>query len=1161
MKSENRTIRIFVSSPKDVDDERQKAKKAIHSLQDSYYKQATLDPVLWEDKTLSSNQDFQSGIDQLVTGEHRVDIAVFILWSRLGSPLREAFQDEEGNQFRSGTEYEFYLMLKAFEKSGNKTPIILAYTRKDDDTFFSLLQKENLSQEQQNERWEQKNMAEQFVESHFHDHEGRNLHAYYAYGKPVEFAERLDNDLRTAIDQLLGVHDPAKVWTSAPYRSLEAFDIAHSPIFYGRSAEIEELRQKFFRQDEAGCSFVCVIGASGSGKSSLAKAGLAGTLKTKAHTDEAKEWRAVTFLPGSQDGEMSIFARFANELAAELPALSEGVGGLDRLVSRLATNPEAASDLVAGALERAASEAHGRIRLLIVLDQMEELWTDRNLSPEDREAFLESVEAIAGIDDVSIVATLRSDYYAEAQASDSFCRMKGEHGHFDLRPPKSVALQDIISEPARRAGIQFEVDSDRKKRLDEVILEDVLRENTPLPLLQFTLDELYNARDRERNLLTYAAYQDLGGVESALERRLEAVHATLPDGAIEALDAMFPLLVTVDPDGDQNASRRRARLDELRGLSNPGEAAIRTEIVDALIDARFLVSEVKDGVPVAGLTHESLLKKWPQLNQWVLDNRDMLRLRAQTEQSEQRWERADRDASLLLTPGVPLQEGSRLLIAAPELLEETTREFLRLSIARALKEAIRTGNRVVDRSTKTRTDFPEIWEQVVGECLADSDADLRKNAADLLQARGDRIFEKEMVDLLVHDSSEAVRKACAYALVERGNESAYDRVLEEIENGERSSAMRFGPLAGLLSASEMQPEKPKFADWYRRQKRESRLPARLLSYGLRFRSAIPVFLIILIPACAFAVLGAAIVKWAPSYFNYSCVQATASLPMGLFHSAPAGIFVGGGIVFGLTLYRMVVGREWADTSGFRPYPAILFGAVFGLLAGLFCVAVIALVYQPEALHQMGWTDSPERPALPEMCRELFLGNRCGLAFPLTSVGLGIALALMTNRLRDSKSWPQFIASQSTIAGIGQLFRILGGVIKVTFSYAWPIPIFVTGFAAIALYLMTTGSEPSPWKPAEIANTLVGGMDEEKPGNLSEEEAEAFLERQKERRREWKTSISGRMLGLFGDSIAKIVGGYFSIVGMGLGIVVIQYGLHVAPQQIRTKTDASQDDID
>ncbi len=1161
MENENRTIRIFVSSPKDVDDERQKAKKAIHSLQDSYYKKATLDPVLWEDRTLSSNQDFQSGIDQLVTGEHKVDIAVFILWSRLGSPLREAFQDENGNQFRSGTEYEFYLMLKAFEKSGNKTPIILAYTRKDDDTFFSLLQKENLSQEEQNERWQQKNLAEQFVESHFHDHEGRNLHAYYAYGKPVEFAERLDNDLRTAIDQLLGVHDPSKVWTSAPYRSLEAFDIAHSPIFYGRSAEIEELRQKFVRQAEAGCSFVCVIGASGSGKSSLAKAGLAGTLKTKAHTDEAKEWRAVTFLPGSQDGETRIFARFAHKLATELPTLSEGVGGIDHLISRLGNNPEAASDFVAAALERAANEAQGRVRFLIVLDQLEELWTDRNLSPEDREAFLESIEAIAGIDDVSVVATLRSDYYAEAQASDAFCRMKGEHGHFDLRPPKSVALQDIISEPARRAGIQFEVDPDKKKRLDEVILEEALRENTPLPLLQFTLDELYNARDHERNLLTYAGYNDLGGVESALERRLEAVYESLPEGAADALDAMFPLLVTVDPDGDQNASRRRARLDELRGLSNPGKAALRAEIVEALIDARFLVSEVNDGVPVAGLTHESLLRKWPQLSQWVLDNRDMLRLRAQTEQSEQRWERAGRDASLLLTPGVPLQEGSRLLIAAPELLDETTREFLRLSIARALKEAIRTGNRVAERSSKTRSDFPEIWEKVVGECLASEDPKLRENAADLLQVRGDQVFERELVELLVHDTVEAVRKACAYTLVERGNESAYDRVLVEIERSERSSTMRLGPLAGLLSASEMQPEKPKFADWYQKQKRECRLPARLLSYGLRFRSAIPVFLIILIPACVFAVLGAAIVKWAPSAFNYSCVQATASLPMGLFHSAPAGIFVGGGIVFGLTFYRMVVGREWTDTSRCRPYPALLFGAFFGLLAGAFCVVVIALVYQPEALHQMGWIATAERPGFAEMCYELIVANRCGLAFPLTSIGLGIALGVMTNRLRNSETWPRFIENQSTLSGVGQLIRTIRGVIKVTMPHAWPIPIFVVGFAAIALYLMTTGQESSPWKPEGIENTLVGGLDEEKPERLTAEEEEAFLERQKERRREWKTSVSGRMLGLFGDSLAKIVGGYFSIVGMGLGIVVIQHGLHVSPQRIRSKPSAAQDDFD
>ena len=129
------TIRIFISSPGDVGEERDKAKRVIDELQRHYGSGVRLLPVLWEDLAIPATASFQEGIDFILSAGHRVDVAVFILWSRLGTPLGPCITKPDGSAYRSGTEREFDLMLAAFRQSGEKMPVILAYTRRDDAGF------------------------------------------------------------------------------------------------------------------------------------------------------------------------------------------------------------------------------------------------------------------------------------------------------------------------------------------------------------------------------------------------------------------------------------------------------------------------------------------------------------------------------------------------------------------------------------------------------------------------------------------------------------------------------------------------------------------------------------------------------------------------------------------------------------------------------------------------------------------------------------------------------------------------------------------------------------------------------------------------------------------------------------------------------------------
>jgi len=559
-----RTIRIFISSPGDVAVERDKARRVIEGLQ-RYYSGVILQPVLWEDLALPATASFQESIDFLLN-QQPIDIAVFILWSRLGSPLGAAFHRPDGTPYRSGTEREFDLMLAAFEQSGKHRPVILAYARADESGFRQALA--DCPGTRLEELIAQRKLAESFIREQFYDAEGHNLRAVHSYREPVSFAQRLHTHLRPVLEELLGV-DAAPRWLEEPYRGLEVFDVEHATIFHGRDEETCDLLQRLRDQEQAGCASVVIVGASGSGKSSLARAGVAATLTHHAYDERVKEWRAVTFVPSlavaasPDSGESTLFTSLTTALAEQLPELRSSATALDDIASGLMKDAALTVKLsIAPAFARAAETARGVVRVLLVVDQMEELWTDRRITAEDRERFLEAIEALAASGHIAVLATLRSDFYPHAQLSAAFLRLKGERGHFDLLPPGTGALHRLITEPARLAGLRFERDERTSRTLDEVILQDASRDPAALPLLQYALSELYRQRDEATRTLTFAAYERLGGVEGALGQRAAVIFNGLPTDARAALPEILPLLVTVDVGGEQTA-RRRAPLSDL----------------------------------------------------------------------------------------------------------------------------------------------------------------------------------------------------------------------------------------------------------------------------------------------------------------------------------------------------------------------------------------------------------------------------------------------------------------------------------------------------------------------------------------------------------------------------------------------------------------------
>jgi WD40 repeat protein len=665
-----RRVRIFISSPGDVAEERDRARQVIEQLQRWYGSdRVQLEPVLWEDLPLQFDSSFQRGIDAVLSASAGIDIAVFILWSRLGSPLGGSLRRPDGSEYKSGTEREFELMLAARAATGGKRPALLAYVRTDDEAFHQTLK--GKSAEELKALVEQLQSAKSFVEENFRDAEGRNLRAYHSFDAPLGFARRLKVHLRSLVDELISAEaPPSPRWTRAPYRGLETFDLDDAPIFFGRERETCDVEEALRRRERnEGIAFLCIVGASGAGKSSLARAGVAASLARYNLDEFVAQWRIATVVPRQIDG--TLVEGVGKALAAAVPELRARDGSIEPFVEAIASDPQLAVVLSL----RPVLQSMGAARVLLIVDQLEEVYATPNVSGESRERFWRALERLARSGLVWVLATLRSDFYALAQADPGFLRLKGVAGHHDLAPPSAEGLAALISQPAALAGLQFEKGAEVS--LEARILEEALAQRDALPLVEYLLTELYSHRTVE-GVLTVEAHAQLGGVAGAIGRRAEAVFGALDAVTQAALPRVVRLLVTVRADGIVSA---RAAPRAAFPAQSREEA-----LVLALTQERLLIAEGDGTEAKVRVAHEALLSRWPLARQLIEADRERLVARARLEEAYGRWVAQGRRNDLLLPLGLPLAEAESLVRAWPDELDDQLRGYVAASQAHARRK-------------------------------------------------------------------------------------------------------------------------------------------------------------------------------------------------------------------------------------------------------------------------------------------------------------------------------------------------------------------------------------------------------------------------------------------------------------------------------------------
>lgn len=690
-----RTVRIFISSPGDVAEERQRAQEVIGQLQARYRGRFRLVPVLWEDLPLGAGQSFQEGIDLVVSEGQGIDIAVFILWSRLGSPLGSRILRADGNEYRSGTEREFDLMVQAHERSGGQRPALLAYVRQDSDGFID--RQKRLPLDDVERMLQQRRRLDDFIREQFHDPErGTNIRAYHSFDQPTGFAQRLRVHLKGLLDGWLAdARGEEVIWDvserGSPYRGLEAFGEAHREVFFGREEEVAAVQQRLTEQAAAGAPFVLLLGGSGSGKSSLVRAGVMPTLAEHQVDGSIREWRTVTYLP-SRHGPDLLAGLVATLTGADgVPELAPEAGRRAALAEGLRRDPRLTCQLALTTVLRAADPAAGERRLFLLIDQLEEVFTLEGVSAAERAAFGLALRALLETGAVWMVATLRSDFYGAFQADPVLRELRGEHGQMDVLPPRRSQLHRIIAAPASLAGLEFERDAVTGRRLDEALLEDSEAQGEALPLLQFALDALYRRQEERRDrVLAWADYSALGGLEGAIAAQAEATLATLPTSErAEVLEGVFSQLLATTGGEQSGAIRRVASLQEVVTAAGPAREAASRALVEAFVRARLLVLTAEEGEERVGVAHEALLRRWPPLVDLRQRRADFFRIRDQLERAEADWRSNERNDSLLLAEGLPLELGRRLRAGAPDLLRGELRTYVERSLEVRTSEARR----------------------------------------------------------------------------------------------------------------------------------------------------------------------------------------------------------------------------------------------------------------------------------------------------------------------------------------------------------------------------------------------------------------------------------------------------------------------------------------
>jgi WD40 repeat protein len=478
------------------------------------------------------------------------------------------------------------------------------------------------------------------------------------------------------IAQIRRADQPATYSGRPPYVGLLPFQEADADLFFGREQLVGELLARVKQ-----ARFVCITGPSGSGKSSLARAGLIPALR-QGRIDGSDKWLIETLTPRGNP-----VAQLANAVSAVALRLGLPPSTGDSICDKGPADPRALHDL-AELIVRGPRDQ----RLVLVVDQFEETFTQTK-GEDERLAFLNLLTTAALREDgrVSVVVAMRSDFISRCAAYPPLRHLINQQ--FQLigaMEPQELARAIVL--PALEVGVQVD------PQLASQVITDMKGSPDALPLMQFALKDLFDAQPRAKGdvvELTLADYTKRGGLQQALERHAQEVFDKFDPAQRDLARGVFSHLV--EPGRGSVDTRRTATLSELF-VSGVDTKVIET-VVQQLADARLVTTDAppapsSDGATVAApasivelpttstvtLAHEKLITAWPWLQKLVDENREIIAQQNQIGEDAREWDANGRDASYLYT-GARLATAREQLAAKKLVLGQLAQQYVDAGLA------------------------------------------------------------------------------------------------------------------------------------------------------------------------------------------------------------------------------------------------------------------------------------------------------------------------------------------------------------------------------------------------------------------------------------------------------------------------------------------------
>jgi signal transduction histidine kinase len=400
---------------------------------------------------------------------------------------------------------------------------------------------------------------------------------------------------------------------TCPYQGLEAFGKEQARFFFGREKVVQLLVEKLGQSN-----FVPIIGASGSGKSSVVRAGLIPQL-------EKNGWRVMEpILPGVEP-------------------LAELKRALIQLFDRMKVR-EIYSGIETDGLRSVIAQLSSSERLLLVVDQFEEVFT---ICPneEERHQFIKLLTQVAEIpiSPLAIITTMRADFLEPCLSYESLTRLIQDEAVY-MPPLVGAELEEAITKPANLQGYQLETG------LLGAMLEDVGQEKGCLPLLQFALTELWEQGDRKAHQLKVQQYRQLGGVIAALNRHAEKLYENFTEQERGWVKQIFLKLVRTGAEG-KDTRQRQPKVKLLTLITDdPFELqTINNVLIERLVQGRLLViGQELEGEAWVDLAHEALMQGWRRFALWREENRELRSLTDRIEDALREWQKNPKDDNLMM---------------------------------------------------------------------------------------------------------------------------------------------------------------------------------------------------------------------------------------------------------------------------------------------------------------------------------------------------------------------------------------------------------------------------------------------------------------------------------------------------------------------------------